>query len=1067
MTQYPPFSLVLSSVAVLLRRRSVSREPHCGPSMPLFLLVGIVLLLPSLFFSFGHISSTQAASRNIDFIIVVDNSGSMGSPGNGGADPLGLRYSAATMLIDLVEDTDRTAVVKFDDEAAVVGDEEYLLSLADSREELKQDVQDESVPPRVGAGTNYNTALDKAWQLVDVDSNNQTAVIFLTDGLPTYDPERLNEYLEPFVDAGIPVFLLLLEDKGNPINEAEEVALLRDVETAFISTGPGSIRIRQAEDIGEAFARILSALRPSVYIDFLTQADGTSGTFFTADSVQQQAVGDVTVVVSAATEEEVNATFSAVPPQANVTPPTGGRFYSVVRASSLNQPLAGEWRVDTSAPSPVAFALLRSDIQLSLEHPAPFAASDANIRYVPPGPQLLIVRSTGLSDAVSSINASMFHGSSCLDIGPQQKSADDDEELQAKGLGEDSFWGQIDMPSIKSALEISVGQLDQPFRLSRCYELTPFPGDTPPLPEPRVTQPIQGAVPQEGALPVTVMFDQLPEGLRVARVDSFVTPPLGPVSHESLTVAEDKATGVDNIFSEGAGDYLIRTLTWIDGVMINDLELEPIALLAAGAYTLRPGLSVPTEIIEAGTIRRAGDALPILFELVSAEVPADTVVEVDHVSVRRQDGEVIEEVSYETCNRFEIQESVAQCIVTIIPPETLTPGEYYVDLTVKTPETVDLYGSALSAHFTVPGATLELTAEHAKRVDDQLVFDLEQFASDEAVLSVTFTVSASFMNSLPTFNYEWELLRNEQLVDKSVIQLDIEPLPTEGKYRLSVSQAEPGLLEAGENYEIRLTIDPESELVETIEPSDTLIFEFRKPRPYLAITWPKDESFAKPIWPWGPSLLFSNKTTIEVPVTSFYMEVDPVPGEPSKERLNRVTESGELEPRDLEEIRLKWRSVGVNKENGQHMYQIELMRGPGLESGTYQLHALFPSVNSGEEEILTFRVNGPWNYFIRLLQGSLMVAGVVFIGQRVWPRRTLSVIGGRSLDLPRRDGLFKAEVKSGSLSFRKISKEEAAKTYHFELSKNKLRYYAPQGVTKLDLDRNRVKQIQGIKILYR
>jgi hypothetical protein len=112
------------------------------------------------------------AVQNITAVLVIDNSGSMDT-----TDPSGLRFVAATQLVDLLQDGDEIAVILFADESEVLVPLTRVTDEA-GRTSIKQALE----PVGTTGHTNMRAGLQASLAEARAGSNDVRFTIFLTDG---------------------------------------------------------------------------------------------------------------------------------------------------------------------------------------------------------------------------------------------------------------------------------------------------------------------------------------------------------------------------------------------------------------------------------------------------------------------------------------------------------------------------------------------------------------------------------------------------------------------------------------------------------------------------------------------------------------------------------------------------------------------------------------------------------------------------------------------------------------------------------------------------------------------
>ncbi|WP_448516535.1 vWA domain-containing protein [Pseudothermotoga sp.] len=119
----------------------------------------------------------------IDFCLVLDVSGSMREPFEGGMTKLDAAVKAAEHLYDFIGEKDTISVVLYDSQPHLVLNRAKLKSKSDYEHILRRAYN-------YGGSTNISAALAQARQILKASTDSLKRVIFLTDGLPTVDTEQ-------------------------------------------------------------------------------------------------------------------------------------------------------------------------------------------------------------------------------------------------------------------------------------------------------------------------------------------------------------------------------------------------------------------------------------------------------------------------------------------------------------------------------------------------------------------------------------------------------------------------------------------------------------------------------------------------------------------------------------------------------------------------------------------------------------------------------------------------------------------------------------------------------------
>lgn len=341
--------------------------------------------------------STGPATKSIDVVVVLDDSGSMatcwpwpqqGTPFgppcrapsvNEPSDPEDLRYSAARLLVHLADSADRLAVIRFDSGVEGVGvlGELQEAGSAERRRILASSLQPPTDYLRRGY-TRLDLGLEAAMRLLEGSRqpNRSQYVLLLTDGEPTSPANALGQegrfaqYLGQLREDGVLVFPVVL---CNPTDGCSG---------DFLS-GQFGADVREAltaADLLRVFSEIFAAMKPDRSV---VTARNTSG-FLSFNTRAAQDVGQLAFVSPRASINSVRRDDSPVVTQSLLE--DGNIDLNVV---SGDVP-AGAWIVETADPS--AFAVVQADSYPELIFPPPSVPnSPASVRYYPAGRAPMIV----------------------------------------------------------------------------------------------------------------------------------------------------------------------------------------------------------------------------------------------------------------------------------------------------------------------------------------------------------------------------------------------------------------------------------------------------------------------------------------------------------------------------------------------------------------------------------------------------------------------------------------------------------------------------------------------------
>jgi hypothetical protein len=348
-------------------------------------------------------SDSGGPTQPVDVVVVLDDSGSMATcwpwpreglpfgPPCGGAsqnppsDPDVLRYSAARLLLQLADDDDRLAVVRFDSVAEGVGTLGALTRVGDgaSRQELAAAIQ----PPTdyfPRGYTRIDLGLEQAINLLSAarEPGRSQYVLLLTDGEPTEQgnvadqkPTIVNQ-LATLRQDGVLVFPVILCNS----TAGCQAEFLRE------QFAQGLNEAKSPQGLLRIFSEILTKMKPDRSLVVNRNPAGQLQ-FTTRDPQGVRSVALVTTrngLVSLRRDEAPMLTSNALnDPNIDV---------NVLASENLG---AGTWNAETVDPSGFVVVQAASYPQL-LNPPPSLADSPASVRYYPAGkPPLLIARANG------------------------------------------------------------------------------------------------------------------------------------------------------------------------------------------------------------------------------------------------------------------------------------------------------------------------------------------------------------------------------------------------------------------------------------------------------------------------------------------------------------------------------------------------------------------------------------------------------------------------------------------------------------------------------------------------
>lgn len=330
----------------------------------------------------------NVADTRIDVTLVIDNSGSMQQN-----DPNNMRISAAKMFTALMLEGDQLGIVSMGDREST----KALLSLTSPKEVSYSTLALErtlGVPDDLSNWTYMGEALDLAAQVMENSAryNRQRAIIFLTDGLPTYRSEqekveqdqKYDRNIALFQKLGIKVFPIALGDGADP------EFLQR---TMAEPTSGRVLRAESADQLVDVYASILTTLQDGRYIDTYDIVANTE-TFLANLNPRQQI-------------RQVNFIFPALGKPATIQRYLVPGMSTSVSTSTLYDPnwamfvalpeyvprFNGEWRLalENEREQVPMLAVVKSDLRARLIEPTPSIPDDEGaMRYYPAGRPLVI-----------------------------------------------------------------------------------------------------------------------------------------------------------------------------------------------------------------------------------------------------------------------------------------------------------------------------------------------------------------------------------------------------------------------------------------------------------------------------------------------------------------------------------------------------------------------------------------------------------------------------------------------------------------------------------------------------
>jgi len=331
-------------------------------------------------------------SQPVDIVLVVDDSGSMTTchPWRGSSietsdciskgyerepsDPKNLRYSAIHLLLSLLEENDRIAVVRFDTKAEDVGNGRLEKIGSDrNRQSLI-----ESIRPPTDFSNRGFTRIDLGLErgasilLTRTDITRPGYIILLTDGDPT-QPDG-----QPSQEGAVRSAAKTLRENG--IDVIPVILCNTTCPGEFIRDTIGIPReARTSQDLLRIYSDVLGDVKPGFTIISHRDANGNI-VFFSRPS---HGLSQVVIVTEKSDPVLISNSQGTIESQLlfednNV----------VVRSITGSRFPEGKWTISTS--SDASFSIVRTETYPDLIHP-PSVVPGSSIRYVPSGKPILIV----------------------------------------------------------------------------------------------------------------------------------------------------------------------------------------------------------------------------------------------------------------------------------------------------------------------------------------------------------------------------------------------------------------------------------------------------------------------------------------------------------------------------------------------------------------------------------------------------------------------------------------------------------------------------------------------------
>ncbi len=877
------------------------------------------ILLGTICLCLLSVSMTEATfavpETPLDLVIVIDNSASTRE-----TDTHELRYTAAKMLIDLVSDKDRIGIVTFSDDAQALTEFLRLMDTQSARDTFKQIVDD----ARESDGeTNYTRALEETFKLLDVDAGNKRAVIFLTDGEPTVMKEGINLELIRFRSEGIPIFLMLLADTGDP-----------EINAQFENTGAKRINVQSAAEIGRAFASVLTQLQPTIYLDDLygipSNAPGTLRFNVEASAVQK--ISDVRFVfVPTAAADNLLVTEVSKPDNGRLLEiPTDADYAVFSYISSNALPIEGRWAFDSNTEPVISFALIRSDIHLDLIFPPSPEQSGTHTAVA--NKPLLIGATVGSDDiANAAFVATVRDDDQCSHV---NSPADKSESflLRQQGLATDAslFWNAVDYGNNDAfTIVLALSQLDKPLRLSSCFAVQSVSAipDAIIINRPTSLNSYETTIPLEIQLSPEVDWD---------RVTTFITSPDGHVAEVALSSSEDNIWRAVFRGLDSPGDYFLRVVA--EGTHSSQ---NRIAIYEEKLHEVIGSVTLSEPIIDLGKLDGLDTklaALPSLNVQFAQLDPNSVTFSIVSIQNDDLDQDASSDIKVAFCPSPEIDAEELVCEVTLTPANDLAPGNYVIEVEVNVPGQ-NLTENRVQIKFYRPESFLQI-------IDKALPFWVTP-ATPVVTQTINFTPTLWQGDPLLSTQLNIQEIRDvtqQKTLSLDLIELELKPIRFPGalEYEL-ILKTDENLPEG--SYEVTAKLTTQQQNLQ-IKP-DVLVIPIKKQGAFITAEFSDAPVvYKQPLWgililPRILPQLFNTADYLQIPINTYYM--DELPELPLPEVVQIKRNNANETVNDVETVIFMWRNDG-RKEGSSNTHDSSLIINliKPLPGGSYDVRLQLP-----------------------------------------------------------------------------------------------------------------------------
>lgn len=289
---------------------------------------------------------TMANLETLAVSLIIDKSGSMNT-----TDPTKMRETAANIFIDLLSPEDNLGIISFSTEAIEVQPMTNIGSIGKT-------VIKDNITGKLNAegDTDYQKAFQVAYEQLNAfnNINVKKVIIFLTDGNPDPDPERLNEpnfmnsYMNGFWETVRNIGL-----KGYPVYTVGFGTLDMSVlDRIAVETQGNSKVLSLSEEVAVEFFNIISQLKNrNVFVNESITLENEKIIEFEMDEF----VSQMTFVV---TNSSGDFGMELIPPESIVggenTIVENSANYSLITLNQEHSELSGKWKMKITGTSQVS-----------------------------------------------------------------------------------------------------------------------------------------------------------------------------------------------------------------------------------------------------------------------------------------------------------------------------------------------------------------------------------------------------------------------------------------------------------------------------------------------------------------------------------------------------------------------------------------------------------------------------------------------------------------------------------------------------------------------------------------